>query len=101
MIAETLEVLLASIALYFGFRVLRAFRHYRGLRVLSCPETKRLELVELAAGTMALEASLSDPRFRVRNCSRWPMCRDCGQDCLGQIESHAPGLRLSAAWRVS
>jgi hypothetical protein len=96
----TLMAVLGLLALYFGLRVARGYRLYRGSRLLRCPETQRLALVEMPAGVMALEASLGDPRLRVRNCSRWPMCRECGENCLRQIESPAPGMRLSAAWRT-
>ena len=103
MITKILVMLLALIALYFGYRVIRAFRLYlqlRGPRLLTCPETKELVLVEVAAGKMALEALTGEPCFRVRKCSRWPMCLDCGQDCLTRLERHPSDLRLSAAWRA-
>jgi hypothetical protein len=103
MIAKISVTLLVLIALYLGYRAIYAFRLYlkfRGPRLLTCPETKELELVEVAAGTMAMEAFAGEPCFRVRKCSRWPMCRDCGQDCLTQIEPHPSEFRLSAAWRT-
>ena len=27
------------------------------------------------------------PHCRLKECSRWPECQDCGQDCLQQIEA--------------
>lgn len=102
MIAKTFVSLLFLIALYFGYRFIYASRLYlkfRGPRLLTCPETKELELVEVDAAAIAMEAFAGEPCFRVRKCSRWPMRRDCGQDCLTQIEPGPSGLRLSAAWR--
>ncbi len=104
MIAETFTTLLVLIAVYLGFRVIQAFRLYfkvRGPRLLTCPATRKLVLVEVAAGRMALEASVDEPYFQVKKCSRWPMCRDCGQDCLRQMEPHAPGMRFSDACRAT
>jgi len=104
MIAITLVVLLALTALYLGFRIAQAFRLYfklRGTRLLVCPETHKLVLVEVEAGKMAMEAAIDEPYFQVKKCSRWPICKDCGQDCLTQMEAHPRGLRFSAACRPS
>ena len=102
MITNTLVILCGVIVLYFGIRFFSAFRLYlklRGPRLLTCPETKEHVLVEVAAGTAAVEALMSEPCFRVHKCSRWPMHQDCGQDCLSQIEVHPSELRFSAACR--
>jgi hypothetical protein len=104
MIAITSVVLLALVSVYLGFRLLHGFRVYlklRGSRLLTCPETNKVELVQLAAGAMATEATLREPYFRVKKCSRWPLRQDCGQDCLSQIEVHPSDLRISRAWRVT
>jgi hypothetical protein len=104
MIAETFTTLLILVAVYFGFRLIQAIRLYfkfRGSRLLTCPETNKLVLVEVAAGRMAMEASVDEPYFQVKKCSRWPMCRDCGQDCLRQMETHTPELRFSEAWKAA
>ena len=85
MIATTLEMLLALTSLYLGFRIVQAFRLYfklRGTQLLVCPETGKLVLVEVEAGRMAMEAAVDEPYFQVKKCSRWPICKDCGQDCL-------------------
>lgn len=103
MIAITLVVLLAMVSAYLGFHLIEGFRVYlklRGSRLLTCPETSKVELVELAAGAMATEATLREPYFRVKKCSRWPLRQDCGQECLSQIEAHPTDLRISRAWRV-
>jgi len=104
MITKAFVVLLGVLAVYFGYRAVSAVQVYlklRGPRLLTCPETNELALVEVAAGATALEASLDEPCLRVRDCSRWPLCRDCGQDCLRQIEVHSSELRFSAACRDS
>lgn len=72
MIAITLVVLLVLVSFYLGFRLIRGFRVHlklRGSRLLTCPETNKVALVELAAGAMAREATLREPCFRVKKCS--------------------------------
>ena len=99
----TLSVFLfAMLATYLGCRVIYGIRVYfkfRGTRLLTCPETHGVALAELAAGSMAIQAILDEPCLRLGECSRWPMRKDCGQDCLRQIEGHSSELRLSSAWR--
>ena len=95
-------VLVAMLAAYLGHRVIhgiRAYFRFRGTRPLTCPETHETAVVELAARSMAIQSILDEPCLRVSGCSRWPMRKDCGQDCLSQVEAHSPELRLSSAWR--
>lgn len=46
------------------------------------------EAVDVAAGEAALGAFLNEPALRLEDCSRWPEWRNCGQDCLQQIEAN-------------
>jgi len=95
-----LIVLLILAAIYLGFRVLRAFRSYhefRGPLLAICPETKKSVLIELSAGKMALKTVVGKSHFRVKKCSRWPTRRDCGQECLKEIEGRFPESELSSA----
>jgi hypothetical protein len=97
-----LIVLLFLAAAYLAVRVIRSLRLYqrvRGPLLAVCPETKQSVVIELAAGTMALEAVVGDYCFRVKRCSRWPLRRDCGQDCLKCIEERFPDLKSSGAFR--
>jgi hypothetical protein len=96
--ATILIVLLSLAAVYIGFRAICGFRLYqevRGPLLVICPETKQSAVVEVAAGTMAVESIVRGVCFRVGQCSRWPMCEDCAQDCLRQIEGRFPELRTS------
>jgi hypothetical protein len=93
-----LIVLLSLAALYMGFRAIRGFHLYRMVRgplLVICPETTRSALVELAAGTMAVERIAGGLSFQVKQCSRWPERQDCGQDCLRKIEGRFPELTRS------
>ena len=85
----TLAVLALAVGL-FVFRAIpgiRAYFEYRGKRLITCPETHKPEAVVVAAEEAAAGAFLSEPTLRLRECSRWPERRDCGQECLQQIEA--------------
>jgi len=88
---------------YWGYRLIQGMRvyfRYRGTRMVTCPETHKPAVVEVAARSMGVQAILGEPCLRLSECSRWPMCRDCGQDCLRQIEARPKEVRMSAAWRA-
>jgi len=59
----------------------------RGTRLIICPETGKHAAVELDATHAALVSPFGTRRFRLSACSRWPDRKDCGQDCLREIES--------------
>jgi len=67
------------------FRAARAYFHFRGVRLVTCPETKQPAAVELDAPKAARESILGAPHFRLSDCGRWPERQDCGQECLSQI----------------
>jgi hypothetical protein len=64
----------------------RAYRKYRGTRVITCPETDEPAAVEVDVGRVVLTAARGETNVRLRACSRWPERRDCGQWCLDDIE---------------
>jgi len=66
--------------------VARAYLKFRGARVVTCPETKAPAAVELDARHAAFTAAFGEPDLRLKDCSRWPQRRECGQECLEQIE---------------
>jgi len=63
-----------------------AFLRYRGTRVITCPETREPAAVEVDSRHAAATAALGDIDLRLKHCSRWPEKKDCGQECLLQIE---------------
>src|SRR5512144_439621 len=70
-----------------AFLGLRAYRRYRGARVIVCPETRAPAAVELDARHAAATDLFGDADLRLQSCSRWPERQDCGQECLAQIEA--------------
>ena len=82
-----LLILLTIAAIYFVVPyVFRTYLRYRGKRLVTCPETRKPVAVEVAAGHAALSAAVSHPDLRLKSCTRWPERKDCGQECLLQIE---------------
>lgn len=83
--------LFAAIALsllYLVFRIAAAvYTRYSGTRLIICPETRRPAAVELGAGYLAFSTLMLDPTMRLKSCTRWPERRNCGQECLEQIEA--------------
>ncbi len=76
----------ASLGLVLAI-IVRKYLKFRGTRLISCPETKEPAAVEVDAKHAAIGASFGERKLRLTECSRWPERRDCGQECLKQIES--------------
>jgi hypothetical protein len=96
-------IVFTVVAAYLGYRVIQGIRVYsrfRGTRLVTCPETRQAAVVEVAARSMGMQAIWDEPRLRLSECSRWPMREGCGQECLSQIETRPPGMRISSAWRA-
>lgn len=85
---------IAYLLLYSAYlaaaRAVRAYRKFRGAKVVVCPETRRHVAVELDTRHAASTAAASDvPELRLRSCTRWrdgERAADCDQDCLWQVE---------------
>jgi hypothetical protein len=72
------------------YAVVRALGRYRGTRKIICPETNRQALVEVDAGHAVFTSAFGAPDIRLEKCSRWPLRKDCGQDCLTQLDVATP-----------
>jgi hypothetical protein len=80
-------ILLALAGLYFLVpRVAGSYLKFRGKRVITCPETRRPAAVDMDVKRVVLTAVLGEPHLRLKDCSRWPEKKDCGQECLLQVE---------------
>ena len=90
MLTIVIAALVLAVAL-FVFRAVpgvQAYFKFRGKRLVTCPVTRMPEAVDVAAAEAALGAFVNEPTLRLENCSRWPEWRNCGQDCLQQIEAN-------------
>lgn len=94
LILWTLGVLLITAVLV---RLAALWLRWRGDRVITCPESKTVEGVELDASRAAFSGlTHREPRLELDECSRWPERRDCGQECLEQIASAPHHCLLTA-----
>jgi hypothetical protein len=50
--------------------------------------------VEVDAPHAAATAISARPHLRLRECSRWPERRNCGQECLSQVEAAPEGCLI-------
>jgi hypothetical protein len=78
-----------AVILYVALRPLvRTYLRYRGMRVITCPETGKPAAVEVDTRyAVGSKMSFGSPMLQLSSCSRWPARRACGQECLSQIEA--------------
>jgi hypothetical protein len=74
--------------------ILGTIAKFRGKRVITCPETRKAAAVDVDAVHAGITALFHQPDLRLKNCSRWPEKRDCGQECLLQVELSPEGCLL-------
>jgi hypothetical protein len=89
----TTTVVAIAIVLVAGlaFQALRAWLQMRGTRLVTCPETHAPAAVEVDLGRFALTSAAGLSELRLRDCSRWPERKHCGQMCLAEIEEAPRG----------
>lgn len=80
-------MLVALLALAVGgIALFRTWYAWRQKRLITCPENEKPAAVRVAALRAALSAAGGHESLRLSECSRWPEKKDCGQECLHQIE---------------
>jgi hypothetical protein len=72
----------------------RAYFRYRGTRIVTCPETERPVAVEADALRAATGAARGQHKVQLKDCTRWPERRNCGQECLTELEASPEGCLL-------
>jgi hypothetical protein len=82
MMALAVAVLVAAAAVA---ALVSAFLRWRGTRLVRCPETRRPVAVRLDLPHVVLSSLVAETDLRLKDCTRWPERRDCGQECLPQI----------------
>jgi hypothetical protein len=102
--AGTLFFLTAGAALAtaccYGFPVLarafRAWRHNRGLRLVTCPETGEPAAIALDTRSAVRAAMHGDTQVHVCECSRWPERAGCPQKCVAQLQGDPEHTKVRA-----
>lgn len=74
-------------------RAVKSYMKWRGTRVIICPESRQPAGVEVDARHEALLAPIHSS-LRLKDCSRWPERKDCGRDCLHDIEASSEDCLL-------
>ena len=78
-----LLIFVSGVAAIYLYDALRAWRRWRGVRLVTCPETSRPAAVTIDAGHAATTAFFeSTPDIRLATCSRWATRGPCRQPCL-------------------
>jgi hypothetical protein len=89
--------LLALAAAYLIYRIVPVLK-FRGTMLVTCPENRKPAAVKVATLRAAAKALLGRRQVELGDCSRWPERRDCGQDCLCEIEGDPVGHRV---WSIA
>jgi hypothetical protein len=92
-----LLAVVGGLVLFRFIPAMQTYFMYRGKRLITCPETLTKEVVDVAAGKAAAEVFVGGSSLRLEECSRWPERRDCGQECLRQIEADPDNCLL---WNI-
>jgi hypothetical protein len=82
-------IVIASVvaALLFGIRwLVRSSSKYGGSRIVTCPETRNPAVVEVDALHASLTSIVGLTDIRLKDCSRWPIKEQCGQECLTNLD---------------
>lgn len=86
-VGSLIAIIITAAALWFGIRwFVRSSSRYRGSKVITCPETKRPAVVEVDWLHASLTSTVGHTDIRLENCSRWPLKKECGQECLTELD---------------
>jgi hypothetical protein len=100
-------ILAAVLVLVIGALVFAAavgFRtslRYRGQRLVTCPENQQSAAVRIDSAKATATTLIGKQQVRLDQCSRWPEKRNCGQECLRQVDAdplHCLVWNIVANW---
>ncbi|HSE50185.1 MAG TPA: hypothetical protein VLA96_13345 [Terriglobales bacterium] len=81
----------AAAVLYAAARALHTYYHWRGTRLVVCPETRDYASVTINAKQAALKSLEGKNYLRLEDCNRWQEREKCAEPCLNQIVESADG----------
>ncbi len=86
-VGSVILIAMLTAALFFGLRwLIRSLSRYRGSHIVTCPETGSPTIVEVDALHASLTSTVGLPDIRLKDCSRWPIRQQCGQECLTELD---------------
>jgi hypothetical protein len=99
LVVYVIAIALVAVSLFLVVRFfVRAYR-YRDSRLITCPGTGERAMVEVDAVHAALTSAFGAPDIRVRDCWRWPINENCGQECLTEFDVAPPECLVSGVLR--
>lgn len=101
LILAAILVLMAGAIVFGATQIVRTYARYRGKRIVTCPETHKPAAVHVDAAKAARLAAMGKQWIQLDQCSRWPERKNCGQDCLSQINADPENClvwNMVAAW---
>jgi hypothetical protein len=99
-LAAIVVLLIGGMVFGVGLGV-RTYLRYRGQRLVTCPETHEAAAVRVNAGKAVGTTMIGKQEVRLDQCSRWPEKRNCGQECLSQVNAdpaHCLVWNIVAEW---
>jgi len=75
-------------------RAYKTFVTFRGMRVLTCPDSGQTAGVELKSCRASLTGLFGKPVLRVQECSRWPKRAGCDEGCIREVEAAPANHRV-------
>jgi len=84
---EAIWILMAVAVALALARLAWVWHRYRGRMVVTCPESHKPAGVTVDGSHAVASGLAKAPDLRLSTCSRWPERRECGQQCLSQIQS--------------
>lgn len=86
-VGSLIAIAILAAALWFGIRwLVQSSSRYRGERIVTCPETKKPAIVEVDSLHASLTSTVGLPDIRLKDCTRWPIKGQCGQECLTELD---------------
>ena len=80
-----------AVLIYLGIRYfVRTSERFGGAQVIICPETGKQAMIEVDARHAALTSLIGQADIRLESCWRWPLNKECGQECLIQLDFAPP-----------
>ena len=94
-VGSLIAMIILAAALWLGIRVVRSSSRFRGSRIVTCPETNKPTIVEVDALHASLTSAVGLADIRLKDCSRWPIKEQCGQECLMDLDVAPEGCLVS------
>ena len=92
MMATVLILLIAACVVVYAREPILAWRRYRGVRLVTCPESRKPAAVAVDVGHAAVTALVGDhAEVRLEDCSRWAERGPCREPCVTQIHEGPQG----------